>query len=164
MRPLVRRRTGGGPSGFTVLIRDGGAFFCQQVMHRSPGPLSRRGYMVVNVFERFGEDGIANKVWRRLGFPTLPTPWGVQAVHAVDPIMPVSLVEPVSFETPQWEGDLRLIKFIRPMAVIVDALPYQEEYYGLRLIKEGPCDEDTGTLEILYQVTLRYLYVLRREL
>ncbi|MDA4131533.1 MAG: hypothetical protein OK454_00195 [Thaumarchaeota archaeon] len=156
----------GGPSGFTVLIRDGQAFFGQQVFHRPVTPIRPRGYLVLNLFERFGEDGIANKVWRRLGFPPLPSLDHTHGVHAVDPVMPVVVVEPVLPVEVEEEPEekLRLIRYIRPMSAMGECPPYQEEYMGLLVVEEGPCEDDTGTLEIISQITLRYTHVIRRSI
>lgn len=146
-------------SGFTVLIKDGGAYFCQQVSQRPPDRKCRVGRMVLNVFERFGEDGIANKVWRRLGFPPLPAAAGVHIVTSVDPIMPVRFVEPVLPVTRE-TAPLRLIRFVRPLAISAIPQSYKEEYLGLRLVSEHPAD-DVGTFEVISQVAITYTHAER---
>ena len=79
--------------------------------------------------------------------------------------MPVVPVELVAYDEPNdWGEGTRVIKYIRPLAAIADAKPYQEEYKGLLVIEEGPCEEDTGTLEVISQITLRYTHVIRRAL
>jgi len=59
-----------GPTGFTVLFREGHPpTFCQRVTETLP--ISGPGKLVLNLFEEFGTDGVANKVWNRLGYDPL---------------------------------------------------------------------------------------------
>lgn len=200
-----RARVGG--SGFTIFTFGGQPItFCQQVSYTSPQPVgggvspiqpmdepvpieiitpaaAGMGQIVLNLFELFGSQGVASKVWDRLGLKigTSRNPFGgptaesnattgfaltgsaasggvfAGAVDIVDIFIRQAQAKP---------EQLQIVKIIRPLGASgppgSPIEPYTEEYHGcvITAVQDGE-QIAVGTMEILKQITVNFRYVTR---
>lgn len=197
------RRAG---SGFTIFTFAGQPIaFCQQVQHTSPRPVGQgasaiqpmdepypveiitpaaagMGQIVLNLFELFGTNGKASKVWDRLGATlggssSSTNPFGspntsglgntsnINAIGANGPFQGLVDIVDIFIQqaqlTPQ---QMQIVQFIRPPALVgaSTATPYFLQYVGCVItdVQDGE-QIDVGTLEVVKQITVAYRYVLR---
>lgn len=198
-----------GGSGWTIFTFAGQPIaFCQQVAHTSPRPVGQgasaiqpmdepypieiitpaaagMGTITLNMFELFGQNGKASKVWDRLGyggsngtlpfgalgagqgqdltsqFDNLGNPGNggqlfAGAVDIVDIFIRQAQINPQF---------LQVVQIIRPPANPArtgGAQPYYLQYVGCVITDVQDGDTiDVGTLEVLKTITVAYRYVLR---
>lgn len=195
-----------GGSGFTIFTFAGQPIaFCQQVQHTSPRPVGQgasaiqpmdepypveiitpaaagMGQLVLNLFELFGTNGKASKVWDRLGAQlggssTTHNPFGAPSVPGgigntsninsigVGPFQgAVDIVDIFIKQAQLTPQQMQIVQFIRPPALIGanNVTPYFLQYVGCVItdVQDGE-NIDVGTLEIVKQITVAYRYVLR---
>jgi hypothetical protein len=204
VRNYVRR----GGSGWTIFTFAGQPIsFCQQVSHTSPVPVGQgvsaiqpmdepypielitpaaagMGQIVLNMFELFGSNGVASKVWDRLGFggATSSTPFntagqgdtsqyltlnGQQNVVG-DPNTQffngaVDIVD-IFIQQAQIKPELMsVVQIVRPPANSNSSpTPYSIQYVGCIItnVQDGETI-DVGTLEVIKQLTIAYRYQTR---
>lgn len=187
-------------SGFTIFTFGGQPVaFAQQVQHISPQPVGQgasavhpmdepypveiitpaaagMGQLTLNLFELFGQNGTASKVWDRLGASlggsSLSSPFGSttntnsstnlsiggdgvfqNATDIVDIFLRQAKANP---------SQLNVVKYIRPASAGGSPTPYTEEYNGCVItnVEDGEQIE-VGTLEIIKRVSVAYRYVTR---
>jgi hypothetical protein len=135
------------------------------------------GQIVLNLFELFGSNGHASKVWDRLGVGVNASgkaPFGsaglgdttqfanltgtgifTQAVDIVDIFIRQAMADP---------QQLQVVQIIRPPGNATPGTsdPYFLQYVGCVItdVQDGE-QIDVGTLEVIKQVTVAYRYVLR---
>jgi hypothetical protein len=206
-----RGRVGG--SGFTIFTFGGQPIaFCQQVSYTSPQPVgggaspiqpmdepypveimtpaaAGMGQVVLNLFELFGSNGIASKVWDRLG---LSLGAGFSASNPFGALTPenqstnftltgesvknesnapfagaVDIVDVFVRQAQTEAHKLQIVKIVRPLNPNgppgnAEVQPYTEEYHGCAItnIQDGE-QISVGTMEILKQITVNFCYVTR---
>jgi hypothetical protein len=196
-----------GGSGWTIFTFGGQPIsFCQQVAHTSPRPVGQgasaiqpmdepypieimtpaaagMGTITLNMFELFGQNGKASKVWDRLGvgsasgatpfsnFNNQPQNTGdtSQFQSLAGNGVFSSLVDIVDIFIAQAKADpsqLQILQIIRPPGNPLHSNPgpnpYFLQYVGCVItdVQDGETI-DVGTLEVLKQITVAYRYVLR---
>lgn len=209
-----RGRVGG--SGFTIFTFGGQPIaFCQQVSYTSPQPVgggaspiqpmdepypveimtpaaAGMGQIVLNLFELFGSEGIASKVWDRLGLSlgpgtSLANPFGAETPEnqstqfsltgqkvtnpSLAPFAGAVDIVDVFVRQAQTEAHkLQIVKIVRPLTPngppgTAEIKPYTEEYHGCAItnIQDGE-QISVGTMEILKQLTINFCYVTRNTI
>ena len=195
-----------GGSGFTIFTFAGQPIaFCQQVQHTSPRPVGQgasaiqpmdepypieiitpaaagMGQLVLNLFELFGTNGKASKVWDRLGaqlggssgsanpFGAPATASGIGNTSNINAIGggpfqgAVDIVDIFIKQAQMTPQQMQIVQFIRPPALVghTNMTPYFLQYVGCVItdVQDGE-QIDVGTLEIVKQITVAYRYVLR---
>jgi hypothetical protein len=192
---FVRR----GGSGWTIFTFAGQPItFCQQVSHTSPVPVGQgvsaiqpmdepypvelvtpaaagMGQLVLNMYELFGSNGYASKVWDRLGMNigNSGTPFGTAGLTDTSAFLTgssgpfagaVDIVDIFIRQAKINPQDMSVMQIVRPPANATNpnAKPYFIQYMGCVItnVTDGETI-DVGTLEILKTVTIAYRYQLR---
>lgn len=208
-----RARVGG--SGFTIFTFGGQPIaFCQQVSYTSPQPVgggaspiqpmdepypveimtpaaAGMGQVVLNMFELFGSNGVASKVWDRLGLSlsqlsTPISPFGsntpenqstnftltganVKAESAAPFAGAVDIVDIFVRQAQTEAHKLQIVKIVRPLKPngppgSAETEPYTEEYHGCAITNVQDGEQiQVGTMEILKQITVNFCYVTRNN-
>ena len=191
--PQQNVRRGG--SGFTVFTFGGQPIsFCQQVSHTSPQPVGQgasaiqpmdepypveiitpaaagMGQIVLNLFELFGSNGKASKVWDRLG---VGETFGANANTIGGPLTlgntsgsvfnnAVDIVDIFIDQAKAQPQQMSIVQIIRPPALPSGSGgPYYLQYVGCVITNVQDGEQiDVGTLEVIKQITVAYRYTLR---
>lgn len=178
--------------------------FCQQVAYQSPQPVGQgasaiqpmdepypieiitpyaagMGQITLNLFELFGVNGNANKVWDRLGVGNVGATTGPSGgdigvgaftplgQNANGPFAGLSDIVEIFIVQAQMSPDkLKIVKYIRPLSVGGSAAAqdkyYTEEYNGCVITNVIDGEQiDVTTLEIIKQITVGFRYVTRNS-
>ena len=135
------------------------------------------GQIVLNMFELFGQGGVASKVWDRLGLQIgeSKSPFGSNTENASTgfPLTgkgrggifagAVDIVDIFIRQAKAEPSQTEIVKIIRPLSVGKEASePYSEEYHGCVITKVVDGEQvAVGTMEILKQITVNWTHMTR---
>lgn len=135
------------------------------------------GTLVLNLFDLFGQSASGSRVWDRLGAGingggTLTNPFGGTGPGNVSTALTIGSgpfngrVDIVDIAITQAQLDptaMQIVKYVRPLPTYGQPqTPYAEEYHGCVITDVVDGEQiEVGTLEVLKQITVNYLYTTR---